>query len=242
MTYNLRQLAICDPESLNNTFDSTTLIGLGGIGSSVMLALSKMGLDNITAYDPDTLEDHNFGNQFLPLWDGMFSESLIGKPKANAMGILLNGMMHAEANWRLVPQRFSGTGNNQRYGTLTIITVDSMAVRKEIWDDMRNNDGECLYYIDARMGAQTIRIYTVNMLDEDNIAYYERSLYSDEQAVQEPCTARGIIYTSLFAGAHVAHLVKQLAVGPQGAPWMLAHQIEHNMVLCSTERVKALDF
>jgi tRNA A37 threonylcarbamoyladenosine dehydratase len=63
---NLRQLDICSPTDLNEAIPDTVLIGLGGIGSTVMLALAKMGLRKIEAFDPDTLEEQNIGNQFLP--------------------------------------------------------------------------------------------------------------------------------------------------------------------------------
>ncbi len=229
MSTHLRQLGICDPADLNTALPSTTIVGLGGIGSSATLALYKMGLKNINAYDPDTLEEHNVGNQFLPAWTASRGSSL-GKPKGQAALDLFSDMMGPDAMgtacfWN---RRFDGQEPHP-FGYLTVITVDTMKTRKELWDAAQ--DSLCRWYIDGRMGAQTLRIYVIDRLSGADILHYENSLYSDDEALDEPCTARGIVFTSMFAGAHIANIVKQIAVGPQQPPRELIHMIEHNQVM-----------
>ncbi len=101
-----------------------------------------------------------------------------------------------------------------------------MATRKMIWDAVKDKSR---WLIDGRMAAQMLDLYVVDLEEEADREYYEASLYSDEEALDEPCTARGIVYTSLFAGAHIGNIVKQLAFGPP-APRRLTHVIEHNIL------------
>lgn len=233
---NLRSLALCSPEQLNSKFSTTDVIGCGGIGSSVVMALAKMGLQNIWVFDDDTLEPHNLGNQFLPYREYCEGNEYVflGRKKVDAMEGLLVNLLPDIDTLHFEPERFT----DQSAGRLVIVTVDSMAARKAIWKHVFDNGVNARYFIDARMGAQTLRVYTVDLLDGPNIDHYENSLYDDDVAVEEPCTARGIVYTSMFAGAHVANIVKMLAAGPQDPPWELNHLIEHNAVVTSPQHVQ----
>lgn len=55
-----------------------TLLGLGGIGSNVCMALAELGVGNITAVDFDKVELSNLNRQVL------YSTSVVGQPKASA--------------------------------------------------------------------------------------------------------------------------------------------------------------
>ncbi len=222
---NFRSLGICSPGLLNRRFTGTTVIGAGGIGSSAVVALAKMGLRNMTVWDDDVLEIHNIGNQFLPYAheEGNF----LGRKKTNALGYMLN-MLIPEHHTKLFGTRFAAGVSAP--SSLTICTVDTMSTRKAIWKHVVT-DERCQVYIDARMGAQTLRIFTVDLLDIAAIDAYEETLYSDEDALEEPCTERGIVYTSMFAGAVIANTVKRLAAGPTPPPFELDFIIEHDMII-----------
>jgi molybdopterin/thiamine biosynthesis adenylyltransferase len=56
-----RQADLISPEALAAT---VTIVGAGGIGSPVALALAKKGCRTLTRYDPDMVEAHNLPNQF----------------------------------------------------------------------------------------------------------------------------------------------------------------------------------
>jgi len=88
--------------------------------------------------------------------------------------------------------------------------VDSMAARKEIWDQIKMKPAVQLY-IDARMGAEVARIHSINPCDPDHIKWYEETLYDDKDAVEEPCTARAIIYNGFMIAAFIAGQVKKFA-------------------------------
>ena len=66
--YFLRQLDIADPSRFKDK--PITVVGAGGIGAATVVALAKTGFENITVYDFDKIEDHNFPNQLLPMWIG----------------------------------------------------------------------------------------------------------------------------------------------------------------------------
>ena len=74
-----RQLDILQPDDLVRPI---TIIGVGGIGSPVALALTKMGCRRLTLFDPDTIEPHNLPNQLYRLRD-------VGRPKVEALADLL---------------------------------------------------------------------------------------------------------------------------------------------------------
>jgi molybdopterin/thiamine biosynthesis adenylyltransferase len=237
---HLRQVGFCSPAKLNEEISSTAIIGAGGIGSSAMIALAKMGLDHITVYDDDTLEAHNIGNQFLPFRiPDEISFNFLGRKKVWALHHLLRTLLPEDNTFthEMVQEHF--IPGLSGYGYLTICTVDSMKTRKELWNGAKAS-GKVVWYIDGRMGAQTLRIYVVNVMDQKSVEHYEASLYSDEDAEEAPCTERGIVYTSLFAGAHIANIVKQIAVGPQNPPMQLNHLIEHNLITTTGEVKRGL--
>jgi hypothetical protein len=156
-----------------------------------------MGVGGILSVDPDTVEAHNVPNQLYGVGD-------IGRPKVEAFRewcIFADGRGTAGS----LAERFDGRGVEP----LVISAVDSMRSREEIWRAIRPRlDVE--WYVDARMGAEVCTVYTVPMRDADAVTHYERSLHSDEDGLDEPCTARGIIYTAFLAAAVVAGQVKRI--------------------------------
>ena len=223
---HLRQLGIASPDRLNEAIPDTTIIGAGGIGSSVAITLLKMGLLNITVYDFDTLEEHNLGNQFLP---HRIRENFLLRKKVVALAELADSLMLYDTisdKYSALTVRAHAFHGSSPTDYLMISGVDSMSARSMIWNRVKGN---CRWYIDGRMSGQQLDIYIVDMEDPQDIELYESSLFSDEEGLREPCTARGIIYTSLFAGAHIGNLVKQIAVGPT-PPRRLVHIIEHHVV------------
>jgi molybdopterin/thiamine biosynthesis adenylyltransferase len=192
-----RQADLIPPEALATP---VTVIGAGGIGSPVALALAKMGCRSLTLYDPDVVEPHNLPNQFYRLRD-------VGRPKVEALAELLGEF--AASDVRAVPETVAG----QPLQGMVISGVDSMESRKRIWQESVRFRAAVPLYIDARMGAQVCRVLTVRPVDPDDVRWYEATLYPDEEANEEPCTARAIIYTALGLASLVANQVKRHALG-----------------------------
>lgn len=74
------------------------------------------------------------------------------------------------------------------------------AARTVIWKTVKGNRRVQLY-LDARMGAEVLRLYTILPTDADASALYEANLYTSGDAEQLPCSARAIVYCPVVAGA-----------------------------------------
>jgi hypothetical protein len=190
----LRQSDVLDASKLSRS--EITLIGLGSIGSITGLALAKLGVAGLTAYDADFVESHNWSNQ-------MYSDDDIGSLKATAFTRLLEAYGGQTPN--AVPARYT----DQSLTSVVISAVDSMGSRKRIWRAV-HDQADVRLYIDARMGLEVLDVHIVRpQLREDRIRY-SSTLCSDADALQEPCTARSVCYTPLMAASVICSLVKRL--------------------------------
>lgn len=195
----LRQLDILAPEKLKHF--QFTVIGAGGIGSAVALVLSKMGVDvkKMTIYDPDTVAEHNLPNQ-------MFLAEHLNLPKVEALKSVIERFV-GEAP---VVHQEAITGTELLTGVV-IAAVDSIEARKAIWEALRLN-ARCPLYIDARMGGLAGVIYSIRPHNPDDVELYESSLHEASSAVEEPCTARAIIFNTWLVAALVANQIRKYIV------------------------------
>jgi len=181
--------------------EKITIIGAGAIGSFTALCLAKMGFADITIYDDDKIDEENMSCQFYRFKD-------ITSPKVVALKYLLHDFtktspdIHEERYERGV---FPG---------IVISAVDSMEVRKKIWMNHKKQSPFTKAIIDPRMGAETALLYVMNPMDDKDITTYEKTLYTDEAAVQERCTAKATIYTACMLAGLVAKAVKDVVVTP----------------------------
>jgi len=192
-----RETDLVDAEALEA---AVTLIGCGGIGSFAALALAKMGCIHLTIYDDDRVEDHNIPNQLYRPQD-------VGKLKVECLAQIIKDFTGIAVDAR--PERFQG----QRVQGVVVSGVDSMEARRRIWERSIRYKAAVLAYIDARMGAEVARVYTVRPADPDHVRFYERTLYTDDEAWQVPCTAQAIIYNGFAIASLVAGQVKRIAMG-----------------------------
>ena len=176
-----------------------TMIGCGAVGSFAALALAKMGVGSMTLYDPDTVEVHNLPVQF-------FRNDDIGRPKVEALADQLRDM--TETRVTAVPE--ASTGHVVRQ--VLVSAVDSMTARRAIWRHIRGRR-EIPIYVDARMGAMVGQVLAVHPGSPVEEHAYRRTLHSQQEALQEPCTARSVIFTVLGISALVAGVVRAHVVG-----------------------------
>lgn len=175
------------------------IIGAGAIGSFVALQLAKMGFEDITVWDHDTVDTVNMNCQFYRFKD-------IGKPKVIALQQLIEDFTNVKIK--------ACHGKWQPYtedGGVFIVAVDSMETRKEIFAAIKDNCFNAKYIIDPRMGAEDALMYTINPFSEKDCTTYEKVLYSDKDSVQERCTAKSTIYTANLLSGLVSKAVKNLA-------------------------------
>ena len=172
-----------------------TIIGLGAIGSTCAVWLGKMGCVGLTCYDPDVIQNHNWSNQ-------MYRDSDIGSLKATALTDVMEQFGGQTPN--AVPARYV----DQELSEVVISAVDSMESRKIIWKSVREKPDVRLY-LDARMGLETLMVYAIRPQVREDRVLYSQSLVPDDQALQEPCTARTVCYTPLMSAAVLCNLVKR---------------------------------
>jgi len=193
----LRQQDLCPPEALQSL--SVTMIGCGAVGSFTALALAKMGVGALTLYDPDTVEEHNLPVQFFANMD-------LGKPKVTALATQLASM--TEARVRAIPEAYEG----QALDGVVISALDSMTAPRRTWRGLSGRRDIPLY-IDARKGAMVGQVLTVRPGGPIEELAYRRTLHSQSEALEEPCTARAVVFTVLGLSAIIAGLIRTHIVG-----------------------------
>ncbi len=192
----IRQSDIVKPEELKIQI---IIIGQGGIGGPAALALSKMGCSLIMTYDKDKFEAHNIPNQLC-------REDDIGKPKAEAVREIVKDFTGVEIDARNEEYK------DQPLSGIVIAAVDSMKTRKIIWENVKSKP-QVKLFIDARMGGEVARICSINPCDMDDVEFYEKTFYSDEEAEEMSCTARSVIYNVFGLAAYISVLVKKKVKG-----------------------------
>lgn len=198
----MRQLDILGPDELKPT--SVTVVGCGGIGSAACLFLAKMGIPKFVLYDADIIQEHNIANQ-------MFPRDAINKHKVEVV---------ADEIRRMSPRsKVTVTAHFERVDTLTVFDtpiviscLDSMESRVKTWSAVK--DSMCAaMYIDARMGAEVAKVYTVRPMDE-NTKFYTDSLVQGNHTT--PCTAQAIAYNvgliSAIIGSNVRRFLTNLSL------------------------------
>jgi PRTRC genetic system ThiF family protein len=110
-----------------------TIVGIGGTGAQVARIVGRIVYDmqrsrkhtpQIVLIDPDTVEEKNVGRQ-------LFSPSMLGKHKAEAVGKMLNLALGLDVRW--IPDFVDSVRHFERYGSnLVISCVDNHEARKAI--------------------------------------------------------------------------------------------------------------
>ncbi len=189
----LRQLDILDPKVCKIPI---YVIGAGATGSFTILSLAKMGFDNITVFDEDIIEEHNFPNQLYP-------SSALGKKKVAALKTMVR--LFTDVNIKVFPIFY----DEQPLKGIVISALDSMKGRKAIFDNCKD---EVELLIDPRTGAEMFRLFTVDMALGSERSWYEKTIHSDEVVDEIPCTARTIIYSVLMVSALICKQVKSFCM------------------------------
>jgi molybdopterin/thiamine biosynthesis adenylyltransferase len=175
------------PESILST--PITVVGAGAIGSFTVLTLAKMGFNNITVFDDDEIDFVNINNQFYRISD-------IGKKKVDALYDLVSDF----TGIAIKPK--AERANGFFMDKIVISAVDSMDSRKQVY----NMFGGALL-VDPRMAIEYASIRTYMPLAGDKPTDYTNSLFNDNEAAPERCTAKATMYTASMIAGHVSKIV-----------------------------------
>lgn len=191
-----RQLTICDPERVGAVH--VDLLGAGGIGSMTGMLLTKLGVHDLRVFDPDAVDDVNLASQ-------LYRRADVGRPKAVASSEIWG--QFSDATVEAIPD----AAEAHRLRGIVIVAVDGMAARDTIWDAVQQSP-LVEWLIDGRMGAESGSIFCVRPGRLADSRWYESNLYTDNEAVDLPCTGRAVVYNTAFIGALISRLVKSIVM------------------------------
>lgn len=197
------------------------VIGAGNIGSHVVKELVGMGFTSVHVIDFDIVEPHNVGVQDHTLVDAYYKrpkvEALSRKmPEYRGVEIVAHNAK-VDNYWDI--RRLCGDDIS-----FVIVTVDNMVLRnnlaKEILSQVYPPSMKAHWYIDLRCSLNqftscVLRAHSgasefyESEVDAYNI-FKEQYMFSDEDGLAEPCTARAIIYTGTAVASYCAALVHYL--------------------------------
>lgn len=187
------QLDIFDPEDFSWPVH---LVGLGGIGSSVLFPLLKLGIKTLHLWDDDVVEPRNIPAQLV------YRPRDNGKYKVDAAKAFAK---RQQAECSITVHR-THVGPDTELEGIVICGVDSMASRNNIWEAIKFNTFVPLF-MDGRIGGEHLQLLTLNPSDSDNIERYQEFLFPDSEASELPCAARTVIHPPvILAGLMIANL------------------------------------
>jgi len=193
----LRQQDLLPSDRIGNL--TVTLIGAGAIGSAVALVLGKLGLGKLVVFDDDIVDEVNLAGQ-------LYYNRHVGMKKVDALAEVLGEFTETEV--AAVPAFFDG----QTIQGLVITAVDSMRARRLIWRNLQGR-ADIPLLIDARMGGLVGEVHVVRPGSPIEAREYRRTLHRDDEALQEPCTARSISFNTAGIAAQVGSLVRSHLLG-----------------------------
>ena len=197
----MRYSGLVSPQRLINSH--VLVLGVGAIGRQVALQLAAMGVGSVELCDFDTVEEVNYGAQG-------YRPDQLGGPKAHATQIDMEAI-NPEMDIYAHIQKFDKDFRISDY-TAVFACVDCMTARKDL---LSLCDKENVPIIDTRMSGLNAQAYFVS---DENQGYdkYGTTLFSNEEAHPEPCTARSVLFTSnIIAGIAVSLWTTSLSRTPE---------------------------
>ncbi len=211
----LRHIEVFSPDAFGER--RIDVIGAGATGSKVVLSLAKLGIQNIHVWDFDIVEAHNIANQ-------VYGNDDVGQLKVEALKQLVLRQTGTQITTHA--ERVDGS---QELGCVVFLLTDTMASRKEIFEQGLLFQLRTKLVIETRMGADSGRIYAFNpsQLPEVNEeSGWQSTLYSDDVAAASACGASISVgpTAGIVAELAVWQLIRWFAI-EQGAADQLDHEV-----------------
>ncbi|GEM_PF-975655 len=170
-----RHQAIFDPLSFGDR--QVDVVGVGAVGSRVVLELVRLGIRQIRVWDDDIVSGVNIANQ-------AFGMSDIGRLKVEA----IRDLVRTTTGGNIVT-RASRAPDGTPLGNVVFALPDTMAGRKAIYTSVKMTFAtERLF--ETRMGVDELRVYSIDPNRDTDTRGYEATLYEDGKAAQvSPCGA-----------------------------------------------------
>jgi len=206
------------------------VIGAGATGSWITMLLAKLGIKDITVWDFDTVGEHNLPNQlFRESYsygtedDFANRESDIGENKAAAIADVAFDFTGID----IKSKSTKVDGDTRGLEGIVFVLTDTMASRKEIWENCLMMNPNVKMVVETRMGLRDGRIYAVNPMNFDHVTEYEKTLYSDEDAEVSACgVSQSIAPTATFIASLAVWNVIKFHNNPEHIINEVIHDVE----------------
>jgi molybdopterin/thiamine biosynthesis adenylyltransferase len=192
--------------------EQITIIGAGAIGSFAAMSLAKMGFERLTVIDFDDVDIVNMSCQFYGFQD-------IGMPKVDALKRNIETMSGGTTRVNAINAKWEG----QTFAGIVVAAVDSLETRRAIWD-AHLMSFQTKFIIDPRMGAEVASLYVMNPHNDRDRKTYPKSLTSDDEAIQLPCTQKSTTFTAIMLGSLVSQSIRDCLMSskyPRAIDWSL---------------------
>ena len=207
------------------------LAGLGGIGSYVNFALSRLGPRALYLFDDDRFESHNMSGQFV-------SKNDINKFKVEvAKNYSYN---FSNYNPYIYPQKY--IKDECMKTKVMICGFDNMKARKDFYESWKSNiipeNAHEYLFIDGRLLAEEYQIICLTGDDVFYQAEYERDfLFSDEEVVEVDCTMKQTSHMAMLIGAEMTKYFINFCnnLSPHNFPRRLPFYTHHNALMNTYE-------
>ena len=177
------QIHLIDPDSVR----PVTLIGAGSVGGFVAMLLVKSGVVDLTVYDNDSIDSHNVPMSIYGVGDiARFKVDALKERIEADTGVPIKAV---RAMYERGP--LSGT---------VIASVDTMLARSTIWKGVKGNPRVDLF-VDTRTYGAYYNVYVIDPHNEEDVEEYEKSLYSDSDALRQTCGIHGAGYATMAAAS-----------------------------------------
>lgn len=179
------------------------IIGCGSLGSYIGLFLAKLGLNNFSLYDSDTVSEANVANQ-------AFETSDIGELKTTA----LNTLLRRNSTFSRAQSQLSGAENRfsiQCYDSFSVndtipaidsaifLATDSLESRKIAYQNSIKDN----WFIDVRTGTEYFSLFAIDGYKKEHREYYEKfALVMPEGGAEDgDCNMQSIAYSTAITAA-----------------------------------------
>ena len=187
-----------------------TIVGAGGIGSWVTVALSKLGVRHLRVIDPDKVEPHNLSTT-------PYREQDIGVKKVHALRAILDEMGRG-----MIPVVAWYKGAKLPRTDILISAVDSMAARRLLFKIAQEQ--KIPFYIDGRIGGENLRVYAIQPGQPKDRKLYRTTLVPDYRVAPLPCTGQQVMDVGLTIAGLITRAVRQWVAARQYNPEVIVKQ------------------
>jgi molybdopterin/thiamine biosynthesis adenylyltransferase len=208
-------MAVFNPVAFNNSL-GVSVIGCGATGSRVALSLATLGINDIKLWDDDVVAEHNLANQ-------VFNHAQVGMPKAKALADIMEAVTGDRPAYKI--EKADG---RDRFRGVVFLLTDTMASRKEVFEEALKYKPGVNLVIETRMGADEFRIYIIDPSVPAHNMLYEETLYSDEESSESLCGSQVTV-------GPTAEIISGMAV------WQMLYWLKNDRQIVTNEIIMGLN-